>query len=138
MKKKAVLSVSIVLLLVIVVLACVACTPNSDNVKKKLEKNGYQVTVTEISSNAGDKYADMGATKVLSAYKGEAMEDYVYVVWFSDSEKLDKAYKDSKAQFDEMKKAYEEMGMGKEFDMKIVKKGKVLISGTATAVKLVG
>ncbi|MDE5654822.1 MAG: hypothetical protein K2I46_04355 [Clostridia bacterium] len=134
MKKKLVLSISVVLLLVMVVVACVACTPNADKVEKKLKDKGYSVNVEDISADGSGQYASLGVTKVLSASKSE--DDYVIVLWFKDSDKLNEAYEKAKAEFDEWKQAYEEMGG--EFNMKLVKKGKAIVQGSANAVKLVG
>ena len=141
MKKKLVLSVSVVLLLVMVALACVACTPSSDSVKKKLETEGYTVVVVEISSNLFDDiegvdYKEMGVTKLLSATNTKN-DEYVMILWFTDSKKLNEAYDEAKKELDELKEYYEE-NEEEEFNLKLVKKGKALIQGTESAVKLVG
>ncbi len=137
MKKKLVLSISIVLLLVLAVIACVACTPNADSAQKKLEGKGYEVEVIEVSSDSEDiitsTYAQMGVTKVLRASKSE--EEFLTILWFSDSDKLNDAYKKAEEEIEELKGYYEEAG--KTFNVKLVKKGKAIIQGTANAVKLV-
>ena len=138
MKKKLVLSISVVLLLVMVVVACVACTPNADKVEKKFKDKGYDVQVIEVSSDSEDpitsEYAQMGVTKVIRASKSE--DDYAVILWFEDSDKLNDAYKEAKAEFDEWKKAFEEEG--EKFNMKLVKKGKAIVQGSSAAVKIVG
>ena len=137
MKKKLVLSISVVLLLVLAVIACVACTPNADSVQKKLEGEGYEVEVIEVSSDSEDivisTYAQIGVTKVLRASKSE--EEYLTILWFSDSDKLNDAYKSAEEKIEELKEYAEEAGI--TFNVKLVKKGKAIIQGTADAVKLV-
>ena len=115
MKKKVVLSVAVGLLLVMVAALCVACTPNSDKVKEKLEKKDYAVIVTEINAD--------GLEKTLIATKG--LDEAVTIGWFSDSKKRDEAYKEAKEQYKD------------NDNMKVVKKGKAVIVGTKNAVKLV-
>ncbi|MDE7070818.1 MAG: hypothetical protein K2O86_02450 [Clostridia bacterium] len=137
MKKKLVLSISVVLLLVLAVIACVACTPNADSVQKKLEGEGYEVEVIEVSSDSEDivisTYAQIGVTKVLRASKSE--DEYLTILWFSDSDKFNDAYKSAEEKIEELKGYAEEAGI--TFNVKLVKKGKAIIQGTADAVKLV-
>ena len=49
MKKKVVLSVAVVLLVVMVAIMCVACTPTQKSVIKKFEDEGYAVIGKEDS-----------------------------------------------------------------------------------------
>ena len=134
MKKKLVFSVSVVLLLATLVLTCVACTPSVDSVKGKLEKGGY-VIINE-GDDAGD-YSDAGVsvTHVIGASKEDNMYEFVLVVWFASSKDADKIYESEKSQLDEQKKEYEEAGM--TLDYEIVKKGKMIIMGSSSAVAIV-
>ena len=128
MKKKLVFSVSVVLLLVMVVLSCVACTPNANITKKKLEKKGFEVEVVNVTDES-----ELGLIKFLQAFKGE--DEYVIIYWFSNHNKLNDAYKEAERIFDEWKAQCEE---GEVFELELVKKGKSIIQGTKAAVKIVG
>ena len=127
MKKKVVLSVAVVLLIVMVAVMCVACTPNSDNLKKKLEKKDYVVKVS--TSKAETSMFGDDAEKVLMAGKKGSLSPDLTVIWFKDSKSADKAYKDAQNTLEKLGDA------GK--DMKVVKKGKAVVSGKKDAVKLV-
>lgn len=120
MKKKVVLSVAVVLLVVMVAVMCVACTPNADSLQKKLEKKDYKVVVQD---GVGD------TTKSLQAAKGT--DELLMVSWFKDSETCKKYYDEAKANDSTFKLIFGD----KEY--KIVKKGNAVAVGTKNAIKLV-
>ena len=133
MKKKVVLSVAVVVLVVMVAMMCAACTPNSDKLKEKFEKNDYVVTV--ITSKTALAMYGENVEKVLTATpKSTGILDInvipdVIVVWYTDSNTAKEQYK--KAQ-DNLKEAGDDAK-----DYKVVKKGNVVASGKKDAVKLV-
>ena len=133
MKKKVVFSVSVALLLVVLLLACVACTtPDVDSVKEKLTKAGYEF---QEYDDAGD-YSSAGVTVThqIGAHKEDDLNEYVLVFWFASSKDANKIYENEKSSIDELKKEYEETGI--EFDYKIIKKGKMIAMGTSSAVEI--
>ena len=131
MKKKVVLSVAVVLLLVMVTAMCVACTPNADKLKDKLEDKGYKVSVNDATEKQKE---ETGVTKSLVANKKEislsALMPDLTVTWYKDSKSAKKAYDKAKDGLDEFNSS-----MGTKFVVK--KKGNAVVLGTEEAAKLV-
>lgn len=76
MKKKVVLSVAVVLLVVMVAVMCVACTPSQKSVIEKFEKEGYIVV-------GGEDSKVIGATKITKN---------IEITWYDNEDDAKKAY----------------------------------------------
>ncbi|MDE5756510.1 MAG: hypothetical protein K2I23_05400 [Clostridia bacterium] len=109
MKKKVVLSVAVVLLVVMVAVMCVACTPTQKSVMKKFEDKGYTVVGKEDS-------------KVISCTKVSLSDPQSIIITWFDNE-------------DDAKDAYEAaLEAGSKETVK--RKGNAVAVGTKDAVKL--
>ena len=122
MKKKVVLSVAVVLLVVMVAVMCVACTPNPDNLKSKVKEKGYVTIPSGILSLSKD------ITDSLAASNGE---EVLVVIWYKDSDTCKSAYEKAQDNKDLVKDFFGD----KEF--KVVKRGTAVCYGTKEAIKLV-
>ncbi|MDE7071720.1 MAG: hypothetical protein K2O86_07070 [Clostridia bacterium] len=85
MKKKVVLSVAVVLLVVMVAVMCVACTPSQKSVINKFKKNEYTLF-------AGDENSD-----VVILTKAESLTSIkqITITWFENEDKAKEAYNNS-------------------------------------------
>ena len=80
MKKKVVLSVAVVLLVVMVAVMCVACTPTQKSVMKKFEDKGYTVVGKEDS-------------KVINCTKISLSDPQsITITWFDNEDDAKEAY----------------------------------------------
>ena len=128
MKKKVTLSITIVLLLVMITAMCVACVPKADKLQKKLQKKGYEVSI----SNTSEMFdAERDAQKVLIASKkgSASVLPELTVVWFKDKKTAEKAYKTIKKEI----KDWGDPSKG----YKVEQKGNTVIYGIKAAIKLV-
>lgn len=107
MKKKVVLSVAVVLLIVMVAVMCVACTPTQKSVIKKFENKDYKVVGNEDS-------------KVINCTKLSDAQSII-ITWYDNE--------------DDAKKA-EELALKTNSKETVKRKGNAVGVGTKDAVKL--
>ena len=119
MKKKFILAMSVVLLLIMITVTCVACSPNAESIKKKVEAKGYAVDY--YTADLGN---DENVAQVLYAYKDEGIDGPALIVYWYFNDK-------------DAKKAYDEYSQEFEGYWTVVKKGKAVAMGVKELCDLV-
>ncbi|MDE6210629.1 MAG: hypothetical protein K2O31_00945 [Clostridia bacterium] len=85
MKKKVVLSVAVVLLVVMVAVMCVACTPSQKSVIKKFENKDYKL----IAGDADSKVVNLTKAESLTSIKT------ITITWYDNEDDAKDAYEAS-------------------------------------------
>lgn len=123
--KKFLKSLVAVMLVCLMAVSFTSCAAKPSKVGEKLEEAGYTVVVLEGDEASKEADGAEGVTAMVTATK--AIVNYVSVVWFANEDDAKKTAEDAQKGLDAMG----DLAAG----MKVVRKGKIVISGTATAVE---